>query len=43
MQTGCAELECLCCTEVEDEEDEEEEDVSREHDDIVRDIVEVFF
>ncbi len=42
MQTGCTKLECLCIV-VEDEDDEEDEDVSREHDDIVRDIVEVFF
>ncbi len=45
MQTGCTKLECLvkALVAVEDEDDEEDEDVFREHDDTVRDIVEVFF
>lgn len=44
MQRGCTKVECLCWSTVEeDDDDEEEEDVSREHDDIVRDIVDVFF
>ncbi len=45
MQTGCTKLECLvkALVVVEDEDDEEEEDVFREHDDTVRDKVEVFF
>lgn len=43
MQRGCTKVECLCWSTVEEDDDEEEEDVSREHDDIVRDIVDVFF